>query len=84
MEQLRTRFPDTLVLTFDPQGAAAQEESTYSSRLAAAADDLDVCCGFLEHVRGRGPEGTEEAASGRPSKLSGWRRRNCENPPLGN
>ncbi|MCX8452679.1 exonuclease SbcCD subunit D [Paenarthrobacter ureafaciens] len=62
MEQLRTRFPDTLVLTFDPQGAAAQEKSTYSSRLAAAADDLDVCCGFLEHVRGRGPEGTEEAA----------------------
>lgn len=62
MEQLRTRFPDTLVLAFDPEGAGVKEKASYSSRLAAAEDDLGVCCGFLEHVRDRGPEAAEEAA----------------------
>ncbi|WP_347107791.1 exonuclease SbcCD subunit D [Paenarthrobacter sp. S56] len=62
MEQLRSRFPHTLVLSFDPQGVEAKEAATYSSRLAAAEDDLGVCCGFLEHVRGRAPETVEEAA----------------------
>ena len=62
MEQLRTRFPDTLVLAFDPQGAKAADSATYSSRLAAAEDELGVCCGFLEHVRGRGPGSVEDAA----------------------
>jgi exonuclease SbcD len=62
MDQLRTRFPDTLVLAFDPQGAAAGSSSTYSSRLAEAPDDHAVCCGFLEHVRGRTPDDAEKAA----------------------
>ncbi|WP_457962806.1 exonuclease SbcCD subunit D [Arthrobacter sp. D1-29] len=53
MERLRARFPDTLVLGFDPQGGAAKVPASYSSRLAQAQDDLSVCCGFLEHVRGR-------------------------------
>ena len=62
MEQLRTRFPDTLVLGFDPQGPTAATQATYSSRLAEAPDDLAVCCGFLEHVRGRLPDDAEKAA----------------------
>jgi exonuclease SbcD len=62
MEQLRTRFPDTLVLGFDPEGGTAAGTSSYSSRLAEAPDDLSVCCGFLEHVRGRVPDETEKAA----------------------
>jgi exonuclease SbcD len=62
MEQLRTRFPDTLVLGFDPQGGAAADARTYSSRLAEAPDNLAVCCGFLEHVRGRRPTDAEKAA----------------------
>jgi exonuclease SbcD len=62
MERLRARFPDTLVLGFDPQGAATKPASTYSSRLAEAADDLSVCCGFLDHVRGREPDPAERAA----------------------
>jgi exonuclease SbcD len=62
MEQLRTRFPDTLVLSFDPEGAGTKDKVSYSSRLAAAQDDLEVCCGFLEHVRERSPGSAEEAA----------------------
>ncbi|MFF2245716.1 exonuclease SbcCD subunit D [Arthrobacter sp. NPDC058130] len=61
MDRLRTRFPDTLVLGFDPEGAGAAPKASYSSRLAAADDDLSVCCGFLDHVRGR-PASDAEAA----------------------
>jgi exonuclease SbcD len=62
MDRLRARFPDTLVLGFDPQGGTAASAATYSSRLAEAPDDLAVCCGFLEHVRGRVPDTAEQAA----------------------
>ena len=62
MERLRARFPDTLVLGFEPEGAPAASGASYSSRLAKAEDDLAVCCGFLEHVRGREPDTAEQAA----------------------
>lgn len=62
MERLRTRFPDTLVLGFDPEGGAAAVSATYSGRLAEAPDDLAVCCGFLSHVRGRDADDAEQAA----------------------
>jgi DNA repair protein SbcD/Mre11 len=62
MEQLRTRFPDTLVLGFDPEDAAGKVRASYSSRLAEAEDDLGVCCGFLDHVRGRPADETELSA----------------------
>ncbi|WP_309106564.1 exonuclease SbcCD subunit D [Arthrobacter sp.] len=62
MEKLRTRFPDTLVLGFDPEGAAATAKTSYSSRLSEAEDDLSICCGFLEHVRGRSADDSERAA----------------------
>lgn len=62
MERLRSRFPDTLVLGFDPEGGTPAAASSYSSRLAEAPDDLSVCCGFLEHVRGRVPDDAEKAA----------------------
>lgn len=62
MERLRARFPDTLVLGFDPQGGSAKAASSYSTRLAEARDDLAVCCGFLDHVRGRDAEDAERAA----------------------
>lgn len=62
MEKLRARFPDTLVLGFDPEGAQASAKTSYSSRLAAAEDDLSVCCGFLDHVRGREPDEAERTA----------------------
>ncbi|MGJ3188640.1 exonuclease SbcCD subunit D [Paenarthrobacter sp. FR1] len=62
MEQLRVRFPDTLVLAFDPEGAGTRTTTSYSDRLAEARDDLEVCCGFLEHVRDRSAGDAEEAA----------------------
>jgi DNA repair protein SbcD/Mre11 len=61
MDRLRTRFPDTLVLGFDPDGPGAGPKASYSSRLAEADDDLSVCCGFLEHVRGRAASDAESA-----------------------
>ncbi|GAA1341298.1 hypothetical protein GCM10009611_12320 [Arthrobacter roseus] len=60
METVRTRFPDTLVLAFAPEGGAPAQQATYSQKLAEAENDLDVCCGFLEHVRSR-EASTEEA-----------------------
>jgi DNA repair protein SbcD/Mre11 len=62
MEQLRSRFPDTLVLSFDPEGGTEKDNTSYSSRLAEAQDDLGVCCGFLEHVRGHAAVGPETDA----------------------
>lgn len=62
MERLRARFPDTLVLGFDPEGGSATATTSYSTRLAEAKDDLSVCCGFLEHVRGRDADSDERLA----------------------
>lgn len=64
MERLRARFPDTLVLGFDPDGVGATARTSYSNRLAEADDDLSICCGFLEHVRGRGADDAEAAVLG--------------------
>jgi exonuclease SbcD len=61
MDKLRARFPDTLVLGFDPEGAAAAPPTSSRSRLAAADDDLPICCGFLAHVRGRSTDESEAA-----------------------
>ncbi len=62
MERLRVRFPDTLVLGFEPEGGSARASASYSTRLAEARDDLEVCCGFLDHVRGRDADDAERLA----------------------
>ncbi|WP_423181713.1 exonuclease SbcCD subunit D [Arthrobacter sp. NyZ413] len=62
MEQVRVRFPDTLVLSFDPEGAEGKSKASYSSRISEAEDDLGVCCGFLDHVRGRPADEAEQRA----------------------
>ena len=60
MERVRRRFPHTLELRFDPQGATVPLRP-YAARVAARAD-LDVCCDFLGHVRGgRGATDDERA-----------------------
>jgi exonuclease SbcD len=62
MERLRARFPLTVALAFEPADRDEAATATYSERLAAARSDLDLCCGFLEHVRGRGADASERAA----------------------
>jgi len=49
MDSVRRRFPHTLVLQFDPQGAPVPVRS-YAQRTAARST-LDVCCDFVGHVR---------------------------------
>lgn len=50
MERLRRRFPHTLELRFEPEGAAVPIRP-YAARVQAASV-VDVCCDFLGHVRG--------------------------------
>ena len=50
MDQVRRRFPHTLELRFDPQGASVPLRP-YAARVATAGD-VEVCCDFLSHVRG--------------------------------
>jgi exonuclease SbcD len=49
MEQLRRRFPDTLVLAFEPVGAQVIPRTSAAS--VRQRGDLDLCCDFLTHVR---------------------------------
>ncbi|WP_369044782.1 exonuclease SbcCD subunit D [Sinomonas sp. P10A9] len=62
MERLRARFPLAVALAFDPQGVTRNAVANYSERVASARSDLDLCCGFLDHVRGRSANETEQAA----------------------
>ena len=58
MERIRSRFPHAVELRFAPEGGAADEHDSYAERIAGR-DDLDLCCGFLEHVRSRPAEQAE-------------------------
>ncbi|ALE92552.1 exonuclease SbcD [Arthrobacter alpinus] len=60
MERLRTRFPHTLVLMFEPENARDLAQKSYSERVANAVDELDLCCGFLDHVRHRPADDDEQ------------------------
>jgi exonuclease SbcD len=51
MEQLRRRFPNTVVLTFDPMGAGARATGSYAERLQGL-DDAQLLAGFVRDVRG--------------------------------
>jgi exonuclease SbcD len=59
-QRLRERFDGLLNFILEPEGSADRQPSTYAARLAAARTDLDVCTGFVEHVRQR-PVSEEEA-----------------------
>jgi exonuclease SbcD len=50
MVRLRERFPHTLVLSFEPDAGASRDDG-YAARVRGQSA-LDVCCGFLQHVRG--------------------------------
>lgn len=59
-QRLRERFDGLLNFILEPEGSADRQPSTYAARLAAARTDLDVCTGFVEHVRQR-PASEEES-----------------------
>ncbi len=61
MERVRRRFPHTLVLDFD-QPAGRLDEFSYARRTRDKSD-LDLCCDFLEHVRGGHPTTDTERAA---------------------
>jgi DNA repair protein SbcD/Mre11 len=50
MDRLRTRFPHTLVLAWDPAGAA-EDERGYRQRLVGRSD-VELAVDFVGHVRG--------------------------------
>jgi exonuclease SbcD len=50
MERLRARFPHTIELAFEPEDVVSLDRS-YASRVRGRAE-LDICCDFVEHVRG--------------------------------
>jgi DNA repair protein SbcD/Mre11 len=50
MERLRRRFPHTLELRFEPEGVALPLRP-YAARVRTESP-VDVCCDFLDHVRG--------------------------------
>jgi exonuclease SbcD len=61
MDRLRQRFPHTVHLAFEPRGGVVRM-SSYAAALGRRADDLDVCCDFLAHVRGGYPASASERA----------------------
>ena len=50
MDRVRRRFPHTLELRLDPQGASVPLRP-YAARTSSRSD-VEVCCDFLAHVRG--------------------------------
>ncbi len=59
--RLKERFDGLLNFVLDPDAGAAAVRSTYAARLAAATSDLEVCTGFVEHVRQRPASAAETA-----------------------
>ncbi|MEW1982282.1 exonuclease SbcCD subunit D C-terminal domain-containing protein [Citricoccus sp. NPDC079358] len=59
--RLKERFDGLLNFVLDPEVGAAAVKSTYAARLAAATTDLEVCTGFVEHVRQRPASASETA-----------------------
>jgi exonuclease SbcD len=60
MERVRSRFPHAVVLAFEPEGAGARSEDSYSVRLQGL-DDRQLAAAFVEDVRGKGPSAAEQA-----------------------
>ena len=60
MEQLRTRFPHTLQLSFEPEGRTGDGLPSYAARTAGRSD-TEIALGFVLHVRGTAPDPDEEA-----------------------
>lgn len=51
MRRLRARFPHCATVTHAPEGARADDGSTYARRVRAARNDRELIDAFLAHVR---------------------------------
>jgi exonuclease SbcD len=60
MARLQQRFPHTLVLGFEPEGAGTGPESSYAARVRGRTD-LDLATDFVTHVRGEAADPSERA-----------------------
>ena len=77
MDQVRRRFPHTLELRFEPQGASVPLRPYAASHATRAP--VDVCCDFLAHVRGgRRATDDERALLGEALEASRLERRGAD------
>lgn len=60
MDRLRRRFPHTVVLSFEPEGAPATVAASYRERLHGL-DDLELVARFVHDVRGTDADAAERA-----------------------
>ena len=54
MERVRTRFPRTVELRWEPEGGRSLSPRRYSAQVAEAASPEELCARFYDHVRHRG------------------------------
>ncbi|MFN8076423.1 MAG: exonuclease SbcCD subunit D [Kineosporiaceae bacterium] len=74
MRRLQARFPHAVDLRFAP--ASSSGPSSAYPRAVEGRDDLDVCCAFLDHVRGRPAQADDREAL--RQALEALRRREAE------
>ncbi len=61
MDRIRTRFPQTVELRWEPQGGRSQPQLSYSARVQTAESPESLCASFFEHVRHRSVSEHERA-----------------------
>ena len=86
MERLRARFPDTLVLGFDPAGPGREANNQLQQQ---AGRGRGRPLGLLRLPGPRPRPGTPTTPNGLrprggPGQPCGWRRHRCEDPPAAN
>ena len=61
MDRIRTRFPQTVELRWEPEGGRAQPQLSYSARVRTAETPESLCASFFDHVRQRSVSEQERA-----------------------
>lgn len=54
MDRIRTRFPRTVQLRWEPDAPRPTQQAAYGARVGAARSAESLCAQFFEHVRHRG------------------------------
>lgn len=61
MDRIRTRFPQTVELRWEPEGDRVTPQSSYSARVRTAESPESLCASFFDHVRQRSVSEQERA-----------------------